>query len=129
MPDAAKGKSDGERLRFMLEDLGALWIKLGQLLSLQDDFFTREEIDSLKHLQDQVTPFANEVAREILKQHLGALEDSFLVDLQPQTLASGSIAQVYLAKVDLSKLTSYSQNLQKSQQVKVNSLEDFSYAE
>lgn len=89
--------SRGERLRRALEDLGPLFVKFGQLLSTRRDLLPADVADELARLQDQVPPFAPELARSMIEQSLGRkIEDMFL-DFQVQPVASASIAQVHFA--------------------------------
>src|SRR5215510_12830646 len=52
------------RLRLIFEGLGGLWIKLGQLLSLRTDVFSREFCLELSRLQDRAEGFPPEMARQ-----------------------------------------------------------------
>lgn len=49
-------KPFGLRLRLALQELGPVWIKLGQMLSTRRDLFPPDIADELALLQDQVTP-------------------------------------------------------------------------
>ncbi len=44
------------RIRFMLEELGPSFIKLGQLMSVRADVFPPEYTEEFKKLQDSVPP-------------------------------------------------------------------------
>lgn len=95
-----KGKlSRGERLRLSLERLGPIFIKFGQMLSTRRDLFPEDIADELKKLQDQVPPFAPELAKKTVEKALGqSLEEAF-AEFEPQALASASVAQVHAAKL------------------------------
>ncbi|HEX5360527.1 MAG TPA: 2-octaprenylphenol hydroxylase, partial [Fluviicoccus sp.] len=54
--------SEGERLRKALEEMGPLFIKLGQLLSTRRDLLPPGLLDELSKLQDRVPPFPSETA-------------------------------------------------------------------
>lgn len=90
----------GERLRLALEDLGPIFVKFGQILSTRRDLLPDDIADSLSKLQDQVTPFSNELALDLIKHAYGeqALDDIF-AEIGQQPLASASIAQVHAAKL------------------------------
>ena len=86
-----------ERVFLAFLELGPLFIKLGQLISIRHDLFDDEITSSLSRLQDQVPPFdSNDAIHTIesdLKQPISALFASF----NPIPLASASIAQVHEA--------------------------------
>ncbi len=63
---------NAQRTRQMLEQLGYLWIKAGQLLSLRADFFSLEFCQELSRLQYSTTGFDPERARDIIERELGA---------------------------------------------------------
>ena len=90
----------GERLRLALEDLGPIFVKFGQILSTRRDLLPDDIADSLAKLQDQVTPFSNELALDLIQHAYGeqSLDDIF-ASIDEQPLASASIAQVHAAKL------------------------------
>jgi ubiquinone biosynthesis protein len=55
----------------LLEELGGLWIKAGQLLSLRTDLFSREFCHGLTRLQSHADGFSPAVARQIIEEDLG----------------------------------------------------------
>ncbi|OUR71271.1 ubiquinone biosynthesis regulatory protein kinase UbiB [Methylophaga sp. 41_12_T18] len=90
----------GERLRLALQDLGPIFVKVGQLLSTRRDLLPEDIADSLAKLQDQVEPFSNEQALAIIQQTYGehAIAEYFShIDESP--LASASVAQVHAAQL------------------------------
>lgn len=91
-------KSFGLRLRLALQELGPVWIKLGQMLSTRRDLFPAEIADELALLQDQVEPFDGRLARQQIEQALGASLETWFEAFDEQALASASIAQVHTAK-------------------------------
>ncbi len=60
----------GARLRLALEELGPIFVKFGQALSVRPDLLPPEVAAELTKLQDQVPPFPPE-------QALAALEKAF----------------------------------------------------
>ena len=93
-----KDKTPEQRFRLAIEALGPVFIKFGQMLSTRRDLLPPELADELALLQDQVTPFDGEQAKQLIIEAMGieAFELHFKdFDLVP--LASASIAQVHTA--------------------------------
>ncbi|MDP8162598.1 ubiquinone biosynthesis regulatory protein kinase UbiB [Pasteurella skyensis] len=93
-----KNKEFGVRLRLALEELGPVWIKLGQMLSTRRDLFSAELADQLALLQDSVEPFDGAKAREIIEIALDGKLETWFDGFDEIALASASIAQVHTAK-------------------------------
>lgn len=89
----------GERLRLALQDLGPIFVKFGQILSTRRDLLPSDIANSLAKLQDQVTPFPAEQARALIEQAFDEPLDSLFAHIDPEPLASASIAQVHAAKL------------------------------
>lgn len=89
--------SRGKRLRFVLEELGPTFVKLGQLLSSRPDVVPADVAAELAELQDHVPPVPFEAVRSAVEEELaGSLEHIFAhFDLEP--LAAASIGQVHKA--------------------------------
>ena len=83
------------RLRLALEELGPIYIKLGQLVSTRRDFLDPELAEELQALQDNVPPFPMPPIEAVVAAALGAPADDFFASIDSQPLASASIAQVY----------------------------------
>lgn len=88
------------RLRLALEELGPIYIKLGQLISTRRDFLDPALADELANLQDNVPPFTTPHIHQILEQELGAEAVGFFKQIDPTPFASASVAQVYLATLN-----------------------------
>ncbi|MFZ7255566.1 ubiquinone biosynthesis regulatory protein kinase UbiB [Avibacterium avium] len=88
----------GLRLRLALQELGPVWIKLGQMLSTRRDLFPPDIADELALLQDQVEPFDGKLAREQIEQAFGGKLETWFDDFDETALASASIAQVHTAR-------------------------------
>ena len=98
---AKKDGAIGERLSNALEKLGAVWIKLGQILSTRVDIIGIEPAKALSGLKDKVAPFPDAKAKEILAREfcdgdISKLND-FIGDIGP-VIAAASVAQVYKIK-------------------------------
>ena len=87
----------GERIRKALEDLGPVFVKLGQMLSTRRDMLEEDIADELAKLQDNVPPFSPQAAREIIERELEQPIDDLFQIFEDTPLASASIAQVHAA--------------------------------
>lgn len=93
-------KSRGERLRLALEELGPIFIKFGQMLSTRRDLLPDDVADELKKLQDQVPPFASDVAVKEIESALGMSVDGLFKTFERDPMASASMAQVHAAQLN-----------------------------
>jgi len=89
----------GQRIREALEDLGPIFIKLGQMLSTRKDLLAEDIAEELTALQDRVPPFDGHKARQIIEQAYGHSLEEYIDDFETTPLASASIAQVHAAKL------------------------------
>lgn len=90
-------KPRGVRLREALEELGPIFVKLGQLLSTRPDIIPEDIIQELRLLQDKVPPFAGKMAIEMIETALLASLDHLFKKFDSEALASASVAQVHAA--------------------------------
>ncbi len=91
--------SRGARIRLALQDLGPIFVKLGQLISTRRDLIPTDIVDELALLQDKVAPFPTVQALAIIERSLGRpLAEVFTV-FNEAPLASASVAQVYAAEL------------------------------
>jgi ubiquinone biosynthesis protein len=89
----------GVRARMALEELGPLFVKFGQALSVRRDLLPPAIADELAKLQDQVHPFGSDEAVAILERAFGCPWKDVFADLDDHPLAAASIAQVHAAKL------------------------------
>ncbi len=87
----------GVLLRTLCQEMGVLWIKAGQLLSLRVDLLPRAICDELSKLQDQAHGFSPVIARRILEEDLGAPVDHYFDRFSDLPFAAASISQVHKA--------------------------------
>jgi len=87
----------GKHLVSICEELGPTFVKLGQLLSSRPDIIPPDLMEDLRVLQDRVTPFPTEQAYEIIRQNFKRDAKDLFSEIEPVPLASGSIAQTYVA--------------------------------
>ena len=87
----------GVRIRLALEDLGPIFVKFGQILSTRRDLLADDIAMELAKLQDQVTPFDNKIAFQIIEKSLGHPLDEIFSEFSDAPFASASVAQVHAA--------------------------------
>jgi ubiquinone biosynthesis protein len=86
-----------ERLRRTLEELGATYVKLGQLLSGRGDLLPPDYISELSKLLDAAPPVPIDDIRAVIDEELGAPVDDLFATFDEAPIASASIGQVHRA--------------------------------
>jgi ubiquinone biosynthesis protein len=89
----------GLRLRKALEELGPIFVKFGQALSVRPDLLPPDIAAELAKLQDQVPPFAGEQAAAALHAAFGRPVEQVFAEFERTPLAAASIAQVHAARL------------------------------
>lgn len=85
------------QLRNLLCDLGPSFIKAGQVLANRPDIIREDYMSELCILQDDVPPFANQVAFSIIEEELGQSLEQLFSKISSETIAAASLGQVYRA--------------------------------
>lgn len=94
----SKNERDKKRAQWLLEQIilhGTTFIKLGQIMAARADLIPLVYMKELAKLQDEVPPFDNDLAFEIIKAELGRPITSIFAELDTMPLASASLGQVY----------------------------------
>ncbi|MGP4031485.1 AarF/UbiB family protein [Pseudarthrobacter sp. 1C304] len=87
------------RVRLALEDLGAVYVKFGQIVSTRTDVLPPEFATELAKLQDATPPISAAEVRAVIAEELGTAADVLLDSLDDAPLATGSIGQVHCGRI------------------------------
>jgi len=85
------------RIRQALEELGPVFVKLGQTLSTRPDLLPEDIALELTKLQDQVPAFDSAESLRIIRAAYGETFDDVFESVDEEPLASASVAQVHTA--------------------------------
>ncbi len=84
-----------ELMRKTFENLGATYIKLGQFIASSPTFFPAEYVEEFQLCLDQTNPLPFRTMKRILKKELGQPIEKIFARIDPVSIASASVAQVY----------------------------------
>ena len=93
-------KRDSSReLRIVLEELGPVYIKLGQLLSTRTDIISKELALELNRLTDNCQAIEFHEIKEIIYSELRYKSEKILKTIEKKPIATASLAQVHRFKL------------------------------
>ena len=92
-------RARAEHLRRACEELGTMFIKLGQVLSTRGDLLPDAYRIELAKLQDEVAPLPVQVIADVIREDLGAPPDKLFAFFDVNPLGSASIGQVHAARL------------------------------
>jgi predicted unusual protein kinase regulating ubiquinone biosynthesis (AarF/ABC1/UbiB family) len=84
-----------ELLRKSFEELGATYIKLGQLMASAPGLFPEEFVKEMQRCLDNVAPLSFRAVEKVLHEEFHGHEKNLFLDIDPIPIASASIAQVH----------------------------------
>ena len=87
------------KIKTMFEELGPIFVKLGQVISTRKDLLPDNIADELSKLQDHVKPFSDKESINIIEKEFGDKISNIFNEFQTKPIASASIAQVHAAKL------------------------------
>ena len=90
-------ESTPETVRYMLQELGPTYVKLGQIVSSRAEQLPPEWREQMSKLQSNVAPFPFETAEKIIRRELRAPIDQLYATFNKEPLAAASTAQVHRA--------------------------------
>ncbi|BAY77791.1 hypothetical protein NIES25_42600 [Nostoc linckia NIES-25] len=87
------------QLRKLLTRLGPTFIKVGQALSTRPDLIRKDFLEELVKLQDQLPPFDNAIAYQIIETELNRPIHESFSELSAAPVAAASLGQVYRGRL------------------------------
>lgn len=94
---SSETRSMAQLLRKSFEELGATYIKLGQLIASATGLFPKEYVEEMQLCLDQVSPVHFETVKKILEEEFKDGYNKVFLFIDEKPLASASIAQVHAA--------------------------------
>ena len=95
----ASDQARSEHLRLACEELGTMFIKLGQMLSTRSDLLPEAYRNELTKLQNEVPPLPEEIIADIIREELEGPPEEIFAFFDPKPLGSASIGQVHAARL------------------------------
>ena len=84
-------------VRMALEELGATFVKLGQILSTRPDLMPPEYQVELARLHDDAPPIPGDIVRQVIAEELGCAPEEVFASFDMVPLAAASIGQAHAA--------------------------------
>ena len=87
------------RLRCLIEELGPMFVKMGQILANRSEILPQPFCDELRRLRSDVDPVPYQVVLECLEAEYGQELGTIFDAIDPNPLGSASLAQVHRARL------------------------------
>jgi len=97
--DSEKYKKAAADIRLAFQDLGATFIKLGQLLSARPDIVGPQLADELRNLLDKQNPISFDTVKHTIKEELESDIPDIFASFEKEPVSTASIGQVHRAKL------------------------------
>lgn len=85
-------------IRTFCEEMGGLWVKVGQILAMRRDVFSQTFCEELGRLHDHASGFPGSIAVSIIEREIGPLDQHFS-EFGIDPIAAASIAQIHEARL------------------------------
>ena len=89
----------GQVVLDLFRELGATFVKVGQIMSTRPDLIPDHISRALEHLQDDVGPFGFDATTRTIEEDFGRPYTDIFSELAPVPIASASVSQVHKARL------------------------------
>jgi ubiquinone biosynthesis protein len=89
----------GQVVLDLFRELGATFVKVGQIMSTRPDLIPDHLSKALEHLQDDVGPFGFDATTRTIEEDFGRPYGEIFSELAPVPIASASVSQVHKARL------------------------------